>query len=283
MGIDQREVTRPSGSCDIGAFEYDPVPQVVLSSSIPADGAVLAAGSSSIQVVFNKDVLHDGSGSDFWPYSALNPDNYLLVDAGTDGSFQTESCAGGLLAGDTEITVNSVSYVSPTATLAVNNGVALPIGLYKLFVCGTTSITDLYNLKLNYGLSDASITFRVGTAAGAAGVLPTTGFARGKVTSLPAQTTAYAALGDLWLEIPKLGVQMPIVGVPQADGKWDVSWLGSNAGWLNGSAFPTWAGNSVLTGHVWNADNTVGPFGLHQHPVVGGSGDRARLGGAVCL
>ena len=54
---------------------------------------------------------------------------------------------------------------------------------------------------------------------------------------------------------------MPIVGVPQsADGTWDVSWLGTNAGWLNGSAFPTWNGNSVLTGHVYDAYGQPGPF-----------------------
>jgi LPXTG-site transpeptidase (sortase) family protein len=93
-------------------------------------------------------------------------------------------------------------------------------------------------------------------------LLPVTGFAPNRVTVLANQSAdkAYSAMGDLWLEIPKLGVQMNIVGVPETDGTWDVSWLGKQAGWLNGSAFPTWAGNSVLTGHVWNADNTVGPF-----------------------
>jgi LPXTG-site transpeptidase (sortase) family protein len=39
-----------------------------------------------------------------------------------------------------------------------------------------------------------------------------------------------------------------------------VSWLGENAGYLYGTAFPTWVGNSVLTAHVWNADNSPGPF-----------------------
>jgi LPXTG-site transpeptidase (sortase) family protein len=90
--------------------------------------------------------------------------------------------------------------------------------------------------------------------------IPSTGFAPDRVTTLPEQTVSYAQ-SALWLEIPKLGVKVDIVGVPQADGKWDVSWLGNNAGWLNGTAYPTWNGNSVLTGHVWNADNTVGPFG----------------------
>ena len=94
------------------------------------------------------------------------------------------------------------------------------------------------------------------------GVLPGTGFSPNGVTVLSNQSAdkAYAAMGDLWLEIPKLGVQMNIVGVPETGGTWDVSWLGKQAGWLNGSAFPTWAGNSVLTGHVLNADNTVGQF-----------------------
>jgi len=92
-------------------------------------------------------------------------------------------------------------------------------------------------------------------------VLPGTGFAANRITTLPQQSTAYANLGDLWLEIPRLGVQMAIVGVPQqADGGWDVSWLGNAAGWLNGTAFPTWSGNSVLTGHVYTADGNPGPF-----------------------
>jgi LPXTG-site transpeptidase (sortase) family protein len=43
---------------------------------------------------------------------------------------------------------------------------------------------------------------------------------------------------------------------------WDVNWLGANAGWLNQTAFPTWAGNSVITGHVWDALNKPGIF--HQ-------------------
>ena len=93
-------------------------------------------------------------------------------------------------------------------------------------------------------------------------VLPGTGFTPNRMMVLPIQPAdkAYTAMGDLWLEIPKLGVQMNIVGVPQTNGEWDVSWLGNNVGWLQGSAFPTRAGNSVLTGHVWNADNTAGLF-----------------------
>jgi len=92
--------------------------------------------------------------------------------------------------------------------------------------------------------------------------LPATGFAPGRVTALEVQPQEkiFTDLGSLWLEIPQLGVEMPIVGVPLLGDEWDVSWLGSSAGWLEGSAYPTWQGNSVVTGHVWNADNTPGPF-----------------------
>jgi LPXTG-site transpeptidase (sortase) family protein len=124
---------------------------------------------------------------------------------------------------------------------------------------------DFSNPAMSTACNDAGETSTV-TAASPTAIpasLPGTGFAPGVKTILPEQPANkhYASLGDLWLEIPRLGVQMPIVGVPQsADGKWDVSWLGNDAGWLNGSAFPTWNGNSVITGHVWNADNTAGPF-----------------------
>jgi len=91
--------------------------------------------------------------------------------------------------------------------------------------------------------------------------LPDTGFTPGKVTKLSQRVIAYKDLGDLWLEIPRLDVQVPIVGVPlSVDGSWDVSWLWKDAGWLNGTAFPTWAGNSVLTGHVYDQFGMSGPF-----------------------
>jgi LPXTG-site transpeptidase (sortase) family protein len=65
---------------------------------------------------------------------------------------------------------------------------------------------------------------------------------------------------DIWIEIPKLGVKLSVVGVPKTKTGWDVTWLNQDAGWLNGSAFPTWNGNSVITGHVWDALNQPGPF-----------------------
>jgi LPXTG-site transpeptidase (sortase) family protein len=92
--------------------------------------------------------------------------------------------------------------------------------------------------------------------------LPSTGFAPGVVTPLPAQPAekAYQALGDLWLEIPKLGVKMPIVGIPARGEEWDLTWLWDQAGWLEGTAYPTHAGNSAITGHVYLPSGQPGPF-----------------------
>jgi LPXTG-site transpeptidase (sortase) family protein len=92
--------------------------------------------------------------------------------------------------------------------------------------------------------------------------LPATGFAPAVQTILPAQpeSSAYAALGSLWMEIPALGVQMPIVGVPVNSSGWDLTWLGTNAGYLEGTAYPTWAGNTGITGHVTLSNGKPGPF-----------------------
>jgi LPXTG-site transpeptidase (sortase) family protein len=91
---------------------------------------------------------------------------------------------------------------------------------------------------------------------------PETGFQPGVITSLSTQPEdkVYTRYGQMRLEIPKLGVDLPIVGVPFVRGEWDVSWLGETAGYLEGTAFPTWPGNTGITAHVWDANNNPGPF-----------------------
>lgn len=91
--------------------------------------------------------------------------------------------------------------------------------------------------------------------------LPRTGFTPGKVTTVGEQPAAkkYQA-SEITLRIPKLNVELGVTGVQKTDGNWDVSWLNGQAGYLEGSAYPTWAGNSVITAHVWDAYNNPGPF-----------------------
>lgn len=107
---------------------------------------------------------------------------------------------------------------------------------------GTNSTTNRSNLAQVYPL------------------IPVTGFPQGFITHLAPQQTTYTNLGAQWLEIPDLGVEASITGVPHENNNWDVSWLGDQAGWLEGSAQLGNLGNTVLTAHVWDALNKPGPF-----------------------
>jgi LPXTG-site transpeptidase (sortase) family protein len=62
---------------------------------------------------------------------------------------------------------------------------------------------------------------------------------------------------------------MPIVGVKLQANGWDITWLGNNAGYLEGSAYPTLSGNSILTGHVTDANGKPGPFSSIKDLQVG--------------
>ena len=222
----------------------------------PLDGVILSAGIHELTVKFNKDVLHDGS-----EFAGDNPANYMLVEDGGSVVFDTLTCALGPQPDDVEFSVDSVVYdpATFTAVLTVNGGSDLPEGRYRLFVCGTSSIRDPLGNTLNNGEFDTIMTFRIDIPT-AATLMPSTGFAPDRVTELPAQTASYAGLGDLWLEIPSLKVKTAIVGVPITNSTWDVTWLGNQAGWLEGSSYPTAQGNSVLTAHVWDALNKPGTF-----------------------
>ena len=94
--------------------------------------------------------------------------------------------------------------------------------------------------------------------------LPATGFAPGTLSALPSQPEGLAyreySSNNLVLEIPRLNIRQEIVGVPFVNGNWDVTWLNSSIGYLNGTAFPGWIGNTALTGHVYGADGLPGPF-----------------------
>lgn len=240
---------------------YDTVYPYVVATNLTT--TYLGTGPSSFLVTFNKSV--DDPAGNTGTDDVTNVGNYLLINKGINGSADTTSCAGGVVADDTQVTVTSVSYNSATFQATVTLTGPLPVGSYRLFICGTTSIVDLAGNPLNGG-TDYTFDFVVQVAQQpapqtATTSLPATGFPMDRVTPLPSQPaiSAYAST-DLWLEIPNLGIKMSIVGVPSTAQGWDVTWLDKNAGWLEGSAFPTWKGNSVITAHVWDALNRPGPF-----------------------
>ncbi len=254
-----------AGGSDYELWQYTSNAPAVAANSL--DVNYTGTGPSAFTVTFSEEVYNPAGDAD--SDDVTNPNNFMLIEKGANKTMDTVSCAGGVQADDTRVTVASVSYINPVAIVTLSD--ALPAGDYLLFVCGTTSIVDLFGNPINSGV-DSTYTITVGGSSASvsasardlssAASLPKTGFAPHKISSLPAQPaeSAYSAMGDLWLEIPSQKAQANIVGVPQVNNNWDVTWLGNDAGWLNGTAFPTWEGNSVLTAHVTNADGLPGPF-----------------------
>jgi LPXTG-site transpeptidase (sortase) family protein len=62
------------------------------------------------------------------------------------------------------------------------------------------------------------------------------------------------------LEIPTLGLELPIVIVLKDGSGWDISDLGMNVGWLENSAGLVQAGNKALIGHLDLVNSKKGPF-----------------------
>jgi LPXTG-site transpeptidase (sortase) family protein len=92
--------------------------------------------------------------------------------------------------------------------------------------------------------------------------LPATGFAPGIITDLPQQPEnySYQNLDGIWLEIPGLGVSVPLVGIPLNEAGWDLTWLGNQAGYLEGTAYPSYTGNTAITAHAYLSNGKPGPF-----------------------
>jgi LPXTG-site transpeptidase (sortase) family protein len=250
-----------NGDSDIFVSEVDFTAPSVTADDLDANYPS-GSGPNSFSLTYN-DAMTDPSGNTN-AGDVSNPANYLLAEAGANQTFDTTSCAGGLAGDDVKITTDGVTYTTATYVVDtnINGGTALPDGSYRLFVCGTTSVYDGAGNVLNGWTaprSDHTIDFIVGALAPS--TLPETGFRHGRISLLPQQPAAKAYTETaMLLEIPKLGVSMPIVGVPQSGDGWDVTWLGNSAGYLAGSAFPTWAGNTVITGHVWDSFNKPGLF-----------------------
>jgi LPXTG-site transpeptidase (sortase) family protein len=92
-------------------------------------------------------------------------------------------------------------------------------------------------------------------------LLPLTGFPKDILSVIePQPADKKYSTTDVTVEIPSLGINLPVMGVPKKEGTWDVSWLTDQAGWLEGTAFPSWSGNSVLTAHFYMASGLPGPF-----------------------
>jgi len=216
----------------------------------------------SLEITFTEDAYDPTGSTD--PDDVTNPDNYLLIQSGPDAIYSTTSCldvsnnGGDVLGDDIQIPTGPAVYNAATftSTVTLNTGTPLPYGEYRLVVCGTTSVLDLAGNALNGG-NDTIVNFTLVPA-----VLPKTGFAPGFVTQLPKQelSDSYQQYNDVSLEIPSQALKAAIVGVPVSQDGWNLAWLGNQVGWLHGTAFPSWAGNSAITAHVYDANGQPGLF-----------------------
>ena len=156
-------------------------------------------------------------------------------------------------------------------TFTINFGIVRPIDMYVITLVTRVNAQGQPPGGSNQvSITTSSVTDRMFNNSASAGLqittsdddtdLPETGFAPNKVTDLSTVPLETYLQTSLTLEISSLGVDIPIVGVPQRNGEWNVSWLGRQAGWLEGSAFPSWNGNSVLTSHVYLSNGSPGPF-----------------------
>lgn len=171
----------------------------------------------------------------------------LLTGANrTEAVVEFQAVLGNLNRGQKVSNTANVSWTSLPGDVSVPQSAYNPLSTERFF--DPLSAVNVYGV-------DASVTITVPK-------LPFTGFAPGVMTTLPEQpvSKAYQSLGDFWIEIPSLNVQIPIVGIPATENGWDLTWLADQAGWLEGTAYPTRAGNSAITAHVTTADGKPGPF-----------------------
>ena len=99
--------------------------------------------------------------------------------------------------------------------------------------------------------------------------LPETGFSAVRPQALPEKPLSVSYKPLSWtLQIPTLDVITEIVEVPSQDGTYPVTWLGYDAGLLQGYALPG-EGPTVLTGHNHLNTTEAGPFALIQQMEIG--------------
>lgn len=235
-------------------YTIDRIPVTLTAATLQMN---LIAPTAVLTVQFSEPVNDPVGNSD--TDDVTNPNNYLLLQTGTDGVYNTTTCLAGVSAQDVRVPVNSVTYNNSTysAALSVNNGVLLSPGSYRLIICGTTSITDQTYNPLNGG-SDSQIDIIVWDRQTYPQPLPQTGFEPIHAASISNQI-AHTPTGRI-LSIPSIGLRTEMVHVPFKNNNWDITWLGDKVGVLFGQADLSTVGNTVITGHNWDYGNIPGPF-----------------------
>jgi hypothetical protein len=174
------------GSGKIYYASSDITPPTVISNSLIS--SYTASPPANFAITFSESVYNPSNGN--LQDSVTNRENYLIVEEGSNGIFDTTSCATGVSVNDVRVPVSNVVYVPNTSI--VNLGRQLKNGDYRLFVCGTTSIVDpSFNTLAGNNITsgtDYIFNFSVNIPAeSSVSSLPKTGFTPQKTTYLPDQ------------------------------------------------------------------------------------------------
>lgn len=219
-----------TGASDSNAYDLE------LTDTIPT-GLTYVSGSLAHTGGLAPSALDDGSA----PSLSVSWDNFPLGNSSVIGY---QATLGPLPAGS-----------------SVSNDAFLEWSSLPGDVSSPQSSHNSLSTERSYDPGDPVDVYGLGTSAtvSVTGGLPATGFPPGRVTALPAQSVEYASTG-VQLEISRLRVRSQIVGVPLLGSGWDLSWLWDRIGFLEGTAFPTWSGNTALTAHSVLSDGLPGPF-----------------------
>ncbi len=221
-----------------------PAYDVVVQDVLPP-GLAFVPGSVSIDGLAPTFTLYDSATTTLtftWDFFPLNATSEITFTA--------------LFVGPSPVTnASSVAWTSREIDPGLN-GIPVQLSGYNIY-----STERWYDPLDSIGINNYNAESSVVISAPGDG-LPDTGFAPDRVTILPPQPAEkrYTSLGDMWLEIPALGLKMPVTGVPISTKGWDLTWLSNQAGYLSGTTFPGQVGTTGITGHVTLADGTPGPF-----------------------
>lgn len=202
-----------------------------------------------------------------WVYVTTPPTDIQLSNM-TINRYAAATEAVALIAGVDPNSAETLTFSLAPGTGATHNALFIVSGNKLMLTGALDDRQSKVDIRLRatdpYGLTyEEAFTLRLSDVEV---LIPETGFAAGRVTVLPAQPRekAYQAASGVQLEIPRLDVSVEVVGVPYTNQGWDTTWLWQRAGWLNGTAFPGWQGNSVLAAHNYVSDGTPGPFNRLQ-------------------
>ena len=136
--------------------KVDSVPVAPESCGLP-DGIEMRTNPTQIELHFSQAMLNPAGDTE--PVDVTNPDNYRVIEAGSDGVFTTADCASAPTGDDVTVALTGLDYDDGTNLVALHvdpDMKALPAGSYRVIACGA-------------GLADASGILLDGARNGSAG------------------------------------------------------------------------------------------------------------------